>query len=202
LEEGLLPHYLAADTPDGIEEERRLAYVGITRARKKLFLTRAESRTLFTSKQGVRPEERFRNPSPFLYELPVENLDQEGGDFAESRTYEVMMDDFDMGGYAALRSKIQMPVSRAMAGGRMSSAQQSILLNQVRPATNVLVEPMELDALIPGVEVHHEVFGLGRVENIELLTDNPADSKITVFFEKLRASKRLVYRWARLTRAH
>lgn len=202
LEEGLIPHYLAADTPDGIEEERRLAYVGITRARKKLFLTRCESRTLFTSKQGVRPEERFRNPSPFLFELPVENLDQEGGEFAESRTYEVMMDDFDMSGYAALRGKVHAPSSRVMAGGRISSTQQNLLLNQVRPAANVLVEPIELEALSSGVEVHHEVFGIGRVENVELLTDNPADSKVTVFFEKLRASKRLVYRWARLTRAH
>ncbi len=202
LEAGLIPHYLAGDTPDGVEEERRLAYVGITRARKKLFLTRCESRTLFTSKQGVRPEERFRSPSPFLYELPVENLDQEGGDFAESRTYEVMMDDFDMGGYSALRSKVTTPVSQVIAGGRISSAQQNLLLNQVKPAANVLVEPVELEALSPAVEVHHEVFGIGRVENVEILPDNPADSKVTVFFEKLGTSKRLVYRWARLTRAH
>jgi hypothetical protein len=167
-----------------------------------LFLTRCESRTLFSSKQGGRPEERFRNPSPFLYELPVENLNQEGGDFAESRTYEVMMDDFDIGGYSALRSKVNTSVPRVMTGGRNLSPQQTLLLNQVKPAANVLVEPIELETLSPSVEVHHEVFGIGRVENVELIPDNPADSKVTVFFEKLGTSKRLVYRWARLTRAH
>jgi len=202
LEEGLLPHYLAGDTPDGIAEERRLTYVGITRAKKKLFLTRCESRTLFSSKQGTRPEERFRKPSPFLYELPVENLEQEGGDFAASRTYEVMMDDFQVSGHSSFKNRIIAASAQGITGGRMSSAQQNLLLNQVGPAANVLVEAIELTELKPGVEVHHEVFGIGRVENVELLPENPADSKISVFFDKLGTSKRLVYRWARLTRAH
>jgi DNA helicase-2/ATP-dependent DNA helicase PcrA len=47
LEEGLFPHARALADPDELEEERRLCYVGITRARKNLFLTYAKRRTYF-----------------------------------------------------------------------------------------------------------------------------------------------------------
>jgi len=47
MEEGLLPHARRGEEIEDMEEERRLCYVGITRAREKLFLTRAERRTTF-----------------------------------------------------------------------------------------------------------------------------------------------------------
>ena len=62
LEEGLLPHATSVQEEGGIEEERRLAYVGMTRARRRLFLTAARSRFLFGSRTP-------RQPSPFLLEL-------------------------------------------------------------------------------------------------------------------------------------
>src|SRR5690606_12179216 len=49
VEEGLFPHKMSADDPDRLEEERRLAYVGITRAMQKLVITYAETRRLFGS---------------------------------------------------------------------------------------------------------------------------------------------------------
>jgi DNA helicase-2/ATP-dependent DNA helicase PcrA len=64
LEDGLLPHANSRDEPEGLEEERRLAYVGMTRARKWLALTGARSRFLF----GQRTPTRL---SRFLEELPV-----------------------------------------------------------------------------------------------------------------------------------
>ena len=63
LEDGLFPHQHSRDDPARLEEERRLCYVGITRAREKLYLTMAESRRLHgTNHPGV--------PSRFLRELP------------------------------------------------------------------------------------------------------------------------------------
>ena len=63
LEDGLFPHQHSRDDPARLEEERRLCYVGITRAREKLYLTMAESRRLHgTDHPGV--------PSRFLRELP------------------------------------------------------------------------------------------------------------------------------------
>ena len=66
-EEGVLPHSRARTDPTQLEEERRLAFVGITRAERQIMLTRAAYRTV----RGVR--ERAA-PSPFLNELPPEAL--------------------------------------------------------------------------------------------------------------------------------
>lgn len=63
LEENLFPHYMSSD--DGLEEERRLCYVGITRAKEKLVLTHAQCRHL----HGL---EKFNRPSRFLDEIPAE----------------------------------------------------------------------------------------------------------------------------------
>jgi len=75
LEEGLLPHRRSEEEAGGLEEERRLAYVGMTRARRTLLLTHAAVRTRW-SKQEVRA------PSRFLDELPEEGVvreDRTGG---------------------------------------------------------------------------------------------------------------------------
>jgi ATP-dependent DNA helicase Rep len=70
MEEGILPHQTSIED-DNIEEERRLAYVGITRARRELIITTAEYRR--------RAGERVRcEPSRFLAELPADDLQQEG----------------------------------------------------------------------------------------------------------------------------
>lgn len=63
VEEGLFPHKMSADDPDRLEEERRLCYVGITRAMQKLFITYAETRRLYGS-------ETFNNVSRFVKEIP------------------------------------------------------------------------------------------------------------------------------------
>ncbi|AOM41628.1 DNA helicase Rep [Xenorhabdus hominickii] len=67
MEEGLLPHQSSIDE-DNIEEERRLAYVGITRARRELFFTLSKERRQYG--ELIRPE-----PSRFLFELPQDDLD-------------------------------------------------------------------------------------------------------------------------------
>jgi DNA helicase-2/ATP-dependent DNA helicase PcrA len=67
LEEGLFPHENAASDKGGLEEERRLMYVAITRARKRLYLSHSQSRMLHG-------QTRFNLPSRFLDELPEANL--------------------------------------------------------------------------------------------------------------------------------
>jgi DNA helicase-2/ATP-dependent DNA helicase PcrA len=70
-EEGVFPHIRALTEPEELEEERRLAYVGITRARERLFVSHAWSRTLFGSTQ-------YNPPSRFLAEIPVELVEHLG----------------------------------------------------------------------------------------------------------------------------
>ncbi len=69
LEEGLFPHQRSLEEPGRLEEERRLCYVGMTRAREALYLTHAEVRRLHGS-------ERYAAPSRFLGETPAELLQE------------------------------------------------------------------------------------------------------------------------------
>ncbi|SIT69295.1 ATP-dependent DNA helicase UvrD [Ectothiorhodosinus mongolicus] len=68
MEEGLFPHRMSAEEPGRLEEERRLAYVGITRARQRLVMCYAETRRLHG-------RETFNAPSRFIGELPEELLE-------------------------------------------------------------------------------------------------------------------------------
>ncbi len=68
-EEGLFPHYMSMDDEKGLEEERRLCYVGMTRAMQKLYLTYAETRRLHG-------KEVFHRPSRFLTEIPADFLEE------------------------------------------------------------------------------------------------------------------------------
>ncbi len=69
MEQGLFPHQRSAEDPARLEEERRLCYVGITRAEKKLYMTMAEQRRLYGRDQ-------YNPPSKFIGELPAELLEE------------------------------------------------------------------------------------------------------------------------------
>jgi superfamily I DNA/RNA helicase len=75
MEDGVFPHFRSMTDADELEEERRLAYAGLTRARKRLYLAHAWSRSLFG-------ESSYNPPSRFLNEIPselIEELEQGNG---------------------------------------------------------------------------------------------------------------------------
>lgn len=82
MEEGIFPHSRALNDPVELEEERRLAYVGITRARERLSLSHAWSRSLYGNTQ-------YNPPSRFLNEIPDELIEREGNSDSgeDSRRY-------------------------------------------------------------------------------------------------------------------
>ncbi len=73
MEDGLFPHHRRGEGAEDLEEERRLCYVGMTRAEDKLYLTNAERRRVFGS-------ERFNFPSCFIEEIPEELMSRMVGD--------------------------------------------------------------------------------------------------------------------------
>ena len=77
MEEGVFPHFRSLTEPDELEEERRLAYVGITRARQRLYLTHAWHRTIHGTPM-------YNPPSRFLEEIPEELVDNRGGSRSRS----------------------------------------------------------------------------------------------------------------------
>ena len=109
MEEGLFPSSRALESPGGLEEERRLCYVGITRAKDALMLTWARAR-----RRGG--ELRPGIPSRFLRELPPELIDERRTSFAVGA----------IGGWSGQRSwpggrevaERRQPVSRGAAAAR------------------------------------------------------------------------------------
>jgi len=81
MEEGICPHSRSINEEKGIEEERRLVYVGITRARKSLTLTRAVYRRVFGNEQQMRAS----LPSRFLAEIPSELVETVRGSMVQIR---------------------------------------------------------------------------------------------------------------------
>src|SRR5467141_171206 len=79
MEEGICPHGRSVNEEKGVEEERRLVYVGMTRARKTLTLTRAVYRRVFGNEQQMRAS----LPSRFLAEIPSELVETVRGSMAE-----------------------------------------------------------------------------------------------------------------------
>jgi DNA helicase II / ATP-dependent DNA helicase PcrA len=79
LEQGTLPHIRSFDEPGGLQEERRLMYVGMTRARERLLISNALQRTLFGSTSSF-------IPSSFLSDIPMELIDVEGTERSISQT--------------------------------------------------------------------------------------------------------------------
>jgi len=69
LEDGFFPHEKSKMKEDAVEEERRLLYVGMTRAMEKLYFTNAKTRYIYGNVI-------VRDPSPFLFEIPLKNIEE------------------------------------------------------------------------------------------------------------------------------
>jgi DNA helicase-2/ATP-dependent DNA helicase PcrA len=78
MEEGLFPHHRRGEDTDEIEEERRLCYVGMTRAKRKLYLVHVENRTIFGAQRVCRP-------SRFLKEIPEDLIERGASPHATPR---------------------------------------------------------------------------------------------------------------------
>ena len=166
LEEGVFPHQRSFDAPDELEEERRLAYVGITRARQRLHVSHAWSRTLHGGTQ-------YNPPSRFLDEIPAELMTEAAGRagrvggaasrrFTSSSGFGSRRDDrprrptvssFDPDEDVSYGHRDRLATGHIGPGGSGPAA--------TPPPT---LDPGELSV---GDEVHHLVFGDGRVVGLE-----------------------------------
>jgi ATP-dependent DNA helicase UvrD/PcrA len=159
LEEGLLPHSRSVDDPKKVEEERRLFYVGMTRAKESLMLTRAVYRRNYG-------EERMRAslPSRFLAEIPGELIEAVGGSHSEpgeTRRYEPDPD------YTPDYLYRRRPPQRTFYGRPARAARTSA------------------DPLV-GTRVRHSKYGMGTIIGVEGEGD---DRKLTVSFQDYGAKK-------------
>jgi DNA helicase-2/ATP-dependent DNA helicase PcrA len=186
LEDGVFPHLRSLTEPDQLEEERRLAYVGITRARRRLYLTHAWSRTLFGGTQ-------YNPPSRFLDEIPAGLVhDVEGNRRASrgGRTYG--RGGWQPGDGARGRSGTVGGGDRALrvAAGRDRIVDRA--MESRRPARSG-AESLGLEI---GDDVRHNVFGEGVILDMSGSGDK---TEALVRFRDV-GEKRLLLSWAPLTK--
>ena len=110
LEQGTLPHVRSFDEPGGVAEERRLLYVGMTRAKQKLYLSSALQRTLFGSTTAFLP-------SSFLGDIPIELIQSEGATRASAGTI--------TGGYRGMAPSATPPKARTEIAGAITQVRDN-----------------------------------------------------------------------------
>ena len=168
VEEDLLPHRMSADEPGGPSEERRLFYVGITRARQKLFLSLAMTRAQFG-------DVNVAMPSRFLQEIPAELIEwRQSPGMANSRggtQPRALNARRDGGGYGGSAGSGRSSL-RSSDGPRFGIADSVSALGKSRPktewanrVTGTVRDNGDLE-LAAGDRIRHTDFGDGRVNTV------------------------------------
>lgn len=206
LEENIFPSAMSLFDRQDLEEERRLFYVVVTRAKQNLWITYANNRYRFGSLVS-------NEPSRFINEIPLEYLDDSfagstRSNFSNQRSnYSSGRSDFSSAynkyekssNYGQLKKKRPAPSSggRASTSGSISTKEQFLKQRKSEDFNHVLsdnFEPSDPDAIEVGHRVEHSKFGFGEVKSIDGGTHNRI---ATVEFEKA-GSRRLMLQFAKL----
>ena len=196
MEEGIFPGYKSIGEPRELEEERRLFYVGITRAKEYLYLTCAKKRTIFGSTS-------YNAISRFASEIPQDLLDGYKETFEEKE--EAFADSSYKWEYGRGSSTKTYKLSDDTYGyGNKEATAKSVLGNsafQFKSAESFLnnlnkksSQGTDISKYEEGQRVYHKRFGEGTIVKIEPEED---DSKIEIKFDKA-GTKRLMAKFAGL----
>lgn len=185
LEETLFPNAMSIQSREELEEERRLFYVAITRAKSKLVLSYSNARYRFGQLQQ-------NDPSRFIDEIPEEYLDKSyagntsrnhsGNEWSQSTAYERMRRGFG-----------QPPSKKEPSKTHYASSPSRPKTKEHTPTENFL--PSDTSQLQANQKVEHQKFGFGRVLKIEgsahnpiatILFDSNGEKKIMLNYAKLR----------------
>ncbi|MBN2241489.1 MAG: UvrD-helicase domain-containing protein [Acidobacteria bacterium] len=195
LEEGLFPHSHSLNSPEDLEEERRLCYVGITRARKKLFLTWTPFRKHFGPDAGM-PARISR----FVSEMPPELLQRTGIDAlglygAKPRASNSFL---EWGKRTAARDAPAIGRTAARKGPEVQPKSiaelKAYLEKQQKNSAGLAATTPEAKAIKAGTRVRHDRFGDGIVLSRER---SGGDVKLVVSFSRV-GRKSLIERYAKL----
>jgi DNA helicase II / ATP-dependent DNA helicase PcrA len=160
-EEGVFPHQRALDESGskGLEEERRLAYVGITRARKKLYITHAANRRIYNQWQSS-------IPSRFIAEIPQDHVEKLSGGLYNARPTQ-----------QAWQSEVAS-IMQTAARSHASKNNPAIGGNASRSSSAAVAH----NTLEKGTRIFHQKFGYGRITSI-------SGSHLEIAFEKAGQKK-------------
>ncbi len=211
LEEGILPHYHSKDDPTQCAEERRLCYVGMTRAMEILYMTRADSRGMFSAAGSFGlGSGGLREPSRFLYDVPSSCFKDGMGPIASAPS-PLSEEDEELFSSHLFSRKGPQPSAGYKTAGKSGASprRRGAPVSLVQSADALASTPeyeeyttapkAELDTLQPGVRVIHKTFGPGKIESISLAaTGDKNRSKVLIQFDNFDSPKKLVFKQARL----
>lgn len=183
LEENLFPSQLSLNSRSDLEEERRLFYVAVTRAEKRLTLTYATSRYRWGTLNNC-------EPSRFLDELDPAYLDL---DFQPRSVAGLGENRFDGERMAWQRNKSGGDGDTFTKPKPRPKVKTTTLLPKAHTPSPGF-SPSDTSNLQVGMEVEHERFGFGKVINLE---GSKSDTKATIFFKEL-GQKNLLLKFAKL----
>ncbi len=183
MEEGIFPGYKSISEQKELEEERRLCYVGITRAKENLFLTCSRQRTIFGSTS-------CNMMSRFLKEMPEEILNQIDNN-EENDTFEDTQIDWKYGKSKLNVYKDNNTKEVKNNSGFVFKTAESFLNSLSKKSSN---DNVDLSKYKAGVRIFHKKFGEGTIMSVEEEGD---DLKVDISFDKV-GNKRLMAKYANL----
>jgi DNA helicase-2/ATP-dependent DNA helicase PcrA len=175
LEENLFPSQMSMDSREDLEEERRLFYVAITRAEKKLTISYANSRYRWGNLISC-------EPSRFIEEIDPEYLEESGVRNHQPNYFDDRPDRWDSSGSATSLNTVFKKISVPSNLKKMSSVDTKNF------------EGDDTSGIQAGMEVEHGKFGVGKVMLVE---GKEGDLKATVFFQGF-GNKQLLLKFAKL----
>ena len=188
MEEGIFPGYKSIGEPKELEEERRLCYVGITRAKNNLYLTCSRQRTMFGS-TSCNPVSRFVKEIPENMLEGANEIDSEPENKFKDSNYEWSYGKSGNNG-KVLSYKVDIPSSKPEPSFAFKSAESFLAkLNNKAQGNDT-----DLSKYKEGQRIYHKRFGEGNISKIEPEGD---DLKLDIQFDKV-GHKRLMAKFANL----
>lgn len=178
MEEGIFPSSKSVDEPNGLEEERRLCYVGITRAKEHLYMTCARSRTIFgsTSYNGI---------SRFLKEIPEEFLSEESSLSVGENDLEATFSNdsnytWSYSSPSSKKSSFDFGLGKTANVSGFAFKTPESFLNGINKKQG---DSIDMSMYKAGTRVYHKKFGEGTINYIE---EEGEDYKVDINFDKVR----------------
>jgi len=194
MEDGLFPSKKSIYEHDDVEEERRLCYVGITRARKKLYLTNAKQRTLYGSTS-------YTIPSRFISEIPDDLYDEISKENINRRQQTKQNNGYLDNEFSSVQRRINelsrmstVSVSSGYSKASKFGVSVDSFLKNIGTTSIVNNENVDLNSYTVGTKVKHKKFGIGKITKAEPEDD---DLKVEIVFENGQM-KRLMAKFANL----
>lgn len=206
-EEGIFPGHRSIADAEQLEEERRLAYVAITRAKKKLYITSARMRMLYGQTQNYMP-------SRFVKEIPEQYIEEIGGSTRGDR--QAYGSRYEGQGYGSsgrqdstpastkstsilkedskkARSNISSGMDFLKSGGKTKANSGTAFGSTSTASDGDFLQPNEIKQ---GDQVRHSTFGIGKVVQVEAVA---GDALVAIQFNS--GMKRLMAKFAKLKKA-